>query len=408
MNTWTTIKEIDLRPIRQLALNGIRIALLGKPGSGRKTLASQMRRDPARPQNATSTPVLILDLEAAEQANNVDPIIVDLTILVIDSRSGDTSREQALATAWANANKRALVLVNEFEEPQGSSSIVAWSSASQRRIVHGSVLNDGFLVSKFAPAVIDLVPHLSIGLARAFPLFRVPVAHNLISDTCLSNAAYSLSTGLAEVVPIFDIPLNVTDMFVLTKTQAYLVYKLGLAFGFSTEWQSYVAEFGSVLGSGFLWRQLARSLIGLIPVYGIIPKVGVSYAGTYVVGNVVLQWYLTGRHVSAKQMRELYLQAFTRGKETARRLLAKAPHPRLPKFSRLRLPRLRLPARKPKAALPAPRRTAICPACGKSSAADAVFCQYCGATLSTMQPVEKAGQPENPANPTENDKPVQR
>ena len=115
--------------------------------------------------------------------------------------------------------------------------------------------------------------------------------------------------------------MNVTDMFVLTKTQAYLVYKLGLAFGFSTQWQDYVAEFGSVLGTGFLWRQIARGLIGLIPVYGIIPKVGVSYAGTYVVGNAILQWYLTGRHISAKQMRELYRHAFDRGRETARELL---------------------------------------------------------------------------------------
>ena len=371
MNTWNTIKEVDLRPLRQQALNGVRIAIVGAPGSGRSTLASQMRSDPAKPENESNTPVLVLDLENAPQAGAADVII-----LMIDSRREDSSQEQALAGLWANAGKRVLVFINEFEEPQGSASIVSWADWSKRRIVHGSALNDAFLISKFAPAILDLAPGLTLGLARHFPLFRVPVAHSLINDTCLSNAAYSLSTGLAEIVPIFDVPMNVTDMFVLTKTQAYLVYKLGLAFGFSTQWQDYVAEFGSVLGTGFLWRQIARSLIGLIPVYGIIPKVGVSYAGTYVVGNAILQWYLTGRHISAKQMRELYRHAFDRGKETAQRLLAKAPHPKWPKIT---LPRL--PARKPRPALPAPQSVRTCPACNKASAADAVFCQYCGTAL---------------------------
>lgn len=378
-NTWNTIKEVDLRPLRQQAVNGVRIAIVGVPGSGRKTLASQMRSDPAKPENMSDAPVLVLDLENAAQAG-----AADLIILMIDARRQDTSQEQALAQLWANAGKRVLVFINQFEEPEGGSAIVGWANWSRRRIVHGSALDDAFLISRFAPAVIDLLPGLLIGLARHFPLFRVPAAHSLINDTCLSNAAYSLSTGMAEIVPIFDVPMNVTDMFVLTKTQAYLVYKLGLAFGFSTQWQDYVAEFGSVLGSGFVWRQIARSLIGLIPVYGIIPKVGVAYAGTYVVGNAILQWYLTGRHISARQMRELYRQAFERGRETARKLLEKAPHPRWRKFSLPRLPKIalpRLPQRKARPALPAPQAVKVCPVCSKTSAADAAFCQYCGAGL---------------------------
>jgi len=198
----------------------------------------------------------------------------------------------------------------------------------------------------------------------------------LINETCLANAAYSLSTGLAEVVPIFDVPLNLADMVVLTKAQAFLVYKLGLAFGFSTRWQDYVAEFGSVIGGGFMWRQLARFLVGLIPVWGIVPKVGVAYSGTYVVGIAVLEWYLTGRHLTRQQMRALSTQAFTRGKALAQNLLS-------------RTPRLRLGRRKA-AALPKPAQGKDCPACGKTSAADAAFCQYCGHTLEESA---SAGEP---------------
>jgi hypothetical protein len=87
-------------------------------------------------------------------------------------------------------------------------------------------------------------------------------------------------------------------MIVLSKTQAFLAYKLGLTVGFSTNWHDYLREFGGVLGGGFLLRQLARSLVGLIPVWGILPKVAIAYAGTYVVGHTILQWYLTGRHLT--------------------------------------------------------------------------------------------------------------
>jgi uncharacterized protein (DUF697 family) len=215
-------------------------------------------------------------------------------------------------------------------------------------------------------------------------------------------------------------------MIVLTKSQAFLVYKLGLALGFSTRWQDYLAEFGSVIGGGFLWRQLARSLVGLIPVWGIVPKVAVSYAGTYVVGNTVLQWYLTGRHLSPRQMRQLYQQAFARGKESARRMLAKVRRPRLnrskpaeqlPPAVERSAQNIALTALPPQAgagsvtdtaagahdAAAAPETLAgsppetsrrgkertkprkvrlpkkrICPVCNKNNAGDALFCQYCG------------------------------
>ena len=259
-----------------------------------------------------------------------------------------------------------------------------WVDWGQRRVIFGDAEQTNFLLDEFVPVVVELLPDRLISLARHFPLFRMAVAQKLINETSFSNAAYSLSTGLAEIVPVFDIPLNVADMVVLTKSQAFLVYRLGLALGLSLEWQDYVAEFGSVLGGGFLWRQLARSLVGLIPAWGIAPKVAVSYAGTYAVGNVVLQWYLTGRHVTRQQMQQFYAQAFERGKSIAADLLSRAPRPKL----RLPRPQLRLPfRRKPRpAALPDPQATGqTCPSCGKSSAADATFCQYCGEPLGATE-----------------------
>jgi uncharacterized protein (DUF697 family) len=236
-----------------------------------------------------------------------------------------------------------------------------------------------------------------MALGRQFPLFRQTIAHHLIDDTCIANAAYAFSTGLAEVIPVLDVPLNLTDMIVLTKSQAFLAYKLGLTLGFSVNWQDYVTEFGSVVGSGFLWRQVARQLIGLIPVWGIVPKVAIAYAGTFVVGNAVLQWYTTGRHISRQQLQVLYLEAFQQGKLMARRLVDKVPRPNL-KWGKKKpaapalasgkpaaKPHPMLNWRKSKALPPAGQ---ICPQCAKTNAPDAIYCQYCGQIITQANPRE--------------------
>jgi uncharacterized protein (DUF697 family) len=364
-NIWNNVREVDLRPIRESAEQPLRIALLGAESSGRQALADRMRMDPAHPQIITSTPLLIggLDIEQASAD-------ADLFILMVDAGAEDNPPRQDLARSLANSGKRLLIFVNQVDSANAFQAPEKWPVGKNVRMVTASIEDPASLSLRFVPAVMDLLSGRLLALARQFPLFRVPIARRLIDETCFSNAAYSLSTGLAEVVPIFDVPLNLADIIVLTKAQSFLIYKLGLAFGFSTHWQDYVAEFGSIIGGGFMWRQLARFLVGLIPVWGIIPKVGVAYSGTYVVGHAVLQWYLTGRHLTRQQMRELSAHAFARGKILAQGLLARAPHPRLPRL-----------ARRKSAALPSPSQGQSCSNCGRENAPDALFCQYCGRSL---------------------------
>lgn len=368
-NIWKNIKEMDLKPFRVEAQRGIRIALAGRAGSGRHTLADQMRRDPARLNIASVTPLLILDIENAEEVYQKGSQ-ADLIILMIDAAQSDVIPEIQLARRWLDAGKKMLAVINckpaAGEPPAESRSLALdqWGTWGKRHVLAGNIMDLNFITREFCPLVIEVIPEQLLALGRYFPLFRIPIANQLINDTCLSNAAYAVSTGLAEVVPVLDVPLNVADMFILTKAQAFLVYKLGLVLGFSYNWQDYVKEFSGVLGGGFIWRQIARQLIGLIPAWGIVPKVAVSYAGTYVVGHVVLQWYLTGRHISRRQMQELYIQAFARGKNLADSLLKRLPKPK--------------PKKQEVIALPFPRKITKCPRCGKRPAKGAQFCHYCG------------------------------
>jgi uncharacterized protein (DUF697 family) len=226
------------------------------------------------------------------------------------------------------------------------------------------------LQTALAPAILKILPDHILALGRHFPMLRETVARMLISDTSSANAAYSFSTGLAEVIPILDIPLNVADMIVLTKAQALLVYKLGLALGLSPDWQYYITEFSGVIGSGFLWRQVARSLVGLIPAWGIIPKVAVAYSGTYAVGQAVLHWYLTGRHATRRMLGGFMREALSRGKAIGRNLRRRIPGRRMEA----------LPEGEATLMLPSPEAR-ICTRCGTVNDEDARFCKRCGNDL---------------------------
>jgi uncharacterized protein (DUF697 family) len=363
-NIWGTLKEVDLRPLRKAALSPVKLVIVGRPGVGRHTLSDQMGHDPQRPESVTPYIVLVSDLETEDWVS-----AAELIILMLDAASADFSPEQTLARKWIGAGKKVLAFINDkgyTDSPLMNADTLGWG---MERVLQGSVHDPVFIQHVFVQAVLELLPERHLALGRQFPLFRVPIVHQLINETCLSNAAIAFSTGVAEVVPIFDIPLNITDTVVLIKTQAFLVYKLGLTLGLSTRWQDYVGEFGSVIGGGFVWRQLTRMLIGMIPIWGIIPKVTVAYAGTYVVGHVILQWYLTGRRITSPQMRTLYTQAFTNGKHAAQNMV-----------SRLRRPGSR------NAALLLPLNGKPCPTCGKPNAPDAHFCQYCGRSFQLALP----------------------
>ena len=363
INIWKNIQELDLHPIRESAEREVKIALVGAPSVGKRTLATQLRSDPDRPNLRTMVPVIIANLDIFEQAS-----LADVIVLMIDVNAEKVAQEQKLLNQWLAAGDKVIIFCNKLDQLREKDAVIPWLEARQTTMIYGSAIDRDFLQRDFATALINTLPEHHLALGRLFPLLREPIAHNLINQTCFANAAYALGTGLAEIVPLLDIPLNVADIIILTKAQALLVYKLGLVLGLSPDWQYYVAEFGSVVGSGFVWRQIARQMVGLIPVWGLVPKVAVAYSGTYVVGNVVVQWYLTGRHLTRKRMRELSRQAFDQGETLARNLLEKVPRPRLGRRKQL-VPQLATGEQ-------------FCTACGKANDSDASFCKNCGQGLS--------------------------
>jgi uncharacterized protein (DUF697 family) len=184
---------------------------------------------------------------------------------------------------------------------------------------------DAAAVPALAQALLSGVPAaLRLALARQLPPLRPAFVAALVEETARANALYALGTGVAETVPLLNVPLNLADIVVLTKNQLVMSYRVALASGKRGGPRDVLGEVMGVIGGGFLFRQLARELVGLIPVAGVAPKVAVAYAGTWAIGRAVGVWAGGGATPSAVSVKRYYAEAVERGREMAAALVGQA------------------------------------------------------------------------------------
>ena len=82
------------------------------------------------------------------------------------------------------------------------------------------------------------------------------------------------------------------------------------------------SEIASLFAGAFGWRAIARELIGVIPMGGgIIPKAGIAFAGTYVMGLSLERLYRIGYGMTPAERKQAYKEALERGKDIAANLL---------------------------------------------------------------------------------------
>jgi uncharacterized protein (DUF697 family) len=248
------------------------------------------------------------------------------------------------------------------------------------------------------PAVLEALHDHDLALARQLPLFRSIVADRMIGRTALVNAAYASASGLAETVPLLRMPLTAEDVEVISVNQAAMTHRLGLGYGLPLAWHETASAVGSVVEAGPLWQQLAREVVGLIPLWGVSSKVRVAYGGTVVLGRAVEAWCDTKQALSPEAVRAICREAAASSRSISAELVAKARdalpvrqvRKARPRRLKLRLPRPRLSGR---------RRRLICTQCGRANPPDAAFCAYCGESLQE-EPSATAVTPEQQAAQT--------
>ena len=282
-NVWKVIREVDLDAIRREALAPFDLAILGEPGHAERIRAALSPEGAAAPHR----------------------------FIRVNPPGGGSTIPDA-------------VIVVTGPGPRSADLDSTLRYLADRRIPHALAVLDGDEKDAAGRAATEIVGTLPDGVRLAFahelPAFRAPLYERIIEDTARANASFAFTSGLAESVPILTAPLNLGDMIVLTKNQLLMGYRLVLASGRDGEPKKLIGEILGMLGGGLVFRQLARQLVGLIPVVGIVPKVAVAYGGTWAIGRAVVLWVTTGRTASSDTLRRFSREGLERGRAVARDL----------------------------------------------------------------------------------------
>jgi hypothetical protein len=174
--------------------------------------------------------------------------------------------------------------------------------------------------------IIEAHPDLKVALGRKYTAFRKPVSENIIFNVSKENALFSVATSVPALMPILAAPWAVgefaSDTAFLTMNQIRMAFMLAATHDEVIGYREQKSEIASMFAGAFGWRAIARELIGVIPLGGgIIPKAGIAFAGTYVVGLSLEKYYTMGQGLTPEQRKQAYREALERGKSIATDLL---------------------------------------------------------------------------------------
>lgn len=320
-NIWTTLRELDVNAIRDEAERPFMIACVGHEQALDeidRLLHSGFQRYPVSGAN----PLELIPLgQAVQRAAGLSA--AEMLLIAVDARNALSPAEaEAFGRLSALPSPFLVVLIYGDRLPSSEFTLPAAISARTVAIADPSGLA---AADQLATALLDRLPgELHLAAARRLPGLRAAYAREMIASTAFTNATYALASGLPEQIPIISVPFAAADILILTKNQALLVYKLALAYGAPPDFQARIREVLPVIGGAFLWRQAARSLIGLIPIWGLLPKVAIAYGGTYTTGVAAWRWYESGELVSTEQLKRISQEAMALGRTRAAELISRA------------------------------------------------------------------------------------
>ncbi len=314
-----TLRELDVAALREDAERSLLIACVGD-GVLFERVALLLRTSEGRRYGSEGLdPLLFTTLAAsAEELRNADMLLV-----LLDARNSLHRNDVAALNRLADLGLPMVIVLGYAELPPDLGA--ARPAFAYARIVTLPDLDAPDAALRLAEAVIERLPgDRQLAAGRRLPGLRTVITRELINSTSFSNASYALASAIPEQIPILSVPFAVADILVLTKNQALLVYKLALAHGAPPEFQARIREVLPVIGGAYLWRQIARTLVGLVPIWGIVPKVAIAYAGTYATGVAAWRWFADGELVSAVRMRQIAEEALQVGRERAQAMIATA------------------------------------------------------------------------------------
>lgn len=296
---WNVLREVDPETVIREALQPVRIVVCGSPGTGKRTLASDLLAgSEGQAENVVDVYDMPDDVALALPA-------ADLYLYVADRAPDATQRSHV-----QQLQRRSGILiyvVNDFVEREPDKvealreSAAATLGLPRSRVLWSDALDRRKVAETLVPALVRAAPDLALPLGRRLPVFRPAASDYLVRETARVNAEFALLSSLPALVPVVGgLTAAGADMIILTKNQVMLMLKLAVLNRRSIDNRLQVlSEVLPVVGAGFFWRSAARTLITFLPgPLGIAPRGAVAYVGTFVAGKAGEYYYQWGRRPS--------------------------------------------------------------------------------------------------------------
>ncbi|MCX8006784.1 MAG: hypothetical protein N3B11_01525 [Coriobacteriia bacterium] len=126
------------------------------------------------------------------------------------------------------------------------------------------------------------IPSKRLALARNLPFMRGAVAEAAVRATAWQNAAI----GTMGFIPGADMP-------VMTANQIKMLLQIAAAYG-EPLGPERIKELLAVVGGGFVFRAIARQVVGIVPIVGWAVKGAIGYSGTLAMGKAAIAYFENG------------------------------------------------------------------------------------------------------------------
>jgi hypothetical protein len=295
---WTILREIDPQSVAREAHQPIRVVICGSPGVGKRTLAAALASGETG-FGPSAVEVCDLPDDVSVALPTAD---LFLYLVAADRKPSATQREHL--RQLQRQRSHVVGILND---------VGGWGRAAVGRlradvarelafplesVLDVNALDRADVNGRLVPEILRSAPQLALPLGTNLPVFRDAAASRIILETARVNAEFAAFSSLPSLIPIVGgLASAGADMVVLTKNQVMLLLKLALLHQRPIDNRLQVlTEILPVVGAGFVWRSLARTLITLLPgLLAVAPRVGVAFVGTYVLGEAGQYYYRWGQ-----------------------------------------------------------------------------------------------------------------
>jgi small GTP-binding protein len=316
------MKALNWREAQGEVLEGLKntVVIVGLPNTGKSTLFNYLKGQqlsPVSSQAGTTRSLVRTDFGPFTLIDTPGHLpelmesgmeLASLIVFLIDATKGLQAKDRELYETVKKMNKPTILAVNKVDAlPGGESGDRLANEVAVSLGVAGVIPVSGRtgqnVAEELIPAMIDASPEAALVIGRELPAYRRRAAQRIIRNATL----LSLAAGL-EPFPLVDIPI-------LLGNQIRLVLRIAALYGEkmdSADTTQHVRELVTVMAGGLVLRYLAEQAAKVVPFGGDFIAGAIAGAGTWAMGQVVLEYYEGGKKISPQRMRLMYSDFYHR------------------------------------------------------------------------------------------------